>query len=96
MAIDPPNIRRAWVDPAVRPEAVAWFQLHDGRTGRLLGMFMSLPEARRWVLRRPPTERFRLVLYLNGRATARWVCRSAFGGQVKGMGDFCGGSNRGE
>lgn len=81
--------RRAWIDPATRPEPAAWFQLHDLRTGRFLGLFASLPAARAWLLRRPPTERYRLVLYLNGRAVARWTCRSAYGGQVKGIGEFC-------
>ena len=46
MTSEPLRFRRAWVDPTVRPRPVAWFQLHAPGTGRMLGMFFSLPEAR--------------------------------------------------
>lgn len=88
---------RAAGGPA-RPRPSAWFQLHEARTGRYVGMFLDLPDARRWIVRRPPDERYRLVLYFRGRVVARFRCRSAFGGQVKGITDFIGegGSDHGE
>lgn len=94
MTSEPLRFRRAWVDPTVRPRPVAWFQLHAPGTGRMLGMFFSLPEARAWIRRRPPAERFKLVLYLNGAARAWWLCRAAYGGQIKGAGGFFGGGGK--
>lgn len=81
-------IRLAWVDPRERPRPVAWFELRDARTGRALGTFLDLPDARAYIRRRPPTELFTLVLFFNGRASARWTCRSAFGGQIKSKAEF--------